>query len=136
MWLQAGSIKTGWRNATLSFRNFTLIWPKHLNKILYTWPSLSRGYQTITIMILHCCCLMAPGKRRYGAGTETIQFVFFLVKKCLNILRFSESWNCMPGLVQILKLLVFKRDCYFWRYNAHILTLCLRTIKNLWIHRF
>ena len=36
--------------------------PKHLNTILYIWPSLSRGHHIVTIMIHYRCCLMASRK--------------------------------------------------------------------------
>ena len=51
-------IKAGWRDRPLAFPNLAEI----LNKMLYLWPSPSRGHQTVTIMIHNCYSLMTSGK--------------------------------------------------------------------------
>lgn len=51
-------IKAGWRDRPLAFPNLAEI----LNKMLYLWPSPSRGHQAVTIMIHNCYSLMTSRK--------------------------------------------------------------------------
>ena len=56
--LRHATIIAGWLDAQFAFRNLA----QAFNTVLHIWPSLSRGYQTVSITIHYCYYLMAPGK--------------------------------------------------------------------------
>ena len=51
-------------------------------------------------------------------GRKTYLLLF--LKTYLSSCRFFLSWNCMPGLIYLLKLLLFERNGHFWNLCPYL----------------
>ena len=117
--------------------------PKHLNTILYIWPSLFRDHQTVAIKI-HCCyCLMSSGilereDRIYCTGRQIQHLSFFLVKMFklyLFIMKLNARVRIFTKIICIEKMDVFLKkadfNIYIQIYLSELLSICVLICRNL-----